>query len=50
VATERISQMGTITEHEIQKHLHRFLYASHYFPDLTASQLKDRRLHLEHCL
>lgn len=32
------------------KHLHRFLYSEHYFPDLTPAQLDDRRMHMEHCL
>jgi len=33
-----------------QKHLHRYLYSSHYFPSLSQRQLEDQRDHLDHCL
>ncbi|KAJ0123887.1 hypothetical protein J7T55_012358 [Diaporthe amygdali] len=39
--------------HELHclKHLRKYLYAEHYFPDeLSAKQIEDRRLHLEHCV
>ncbi|KAK4445306.1 hypothetical protein QBC34DRAFT_306978, partial [Podospora aff. communis PSN243] len=45
--------LGTLTVfHELHcvKHLRHFLYASHYFPDLTPDQIEARRIHLEHCI
>ncbi|KAK4164427.1 hypothetical protein QBC43DRAFT_344572 [Cladorrhinum sp. PSN259] len=44
---------GMLTvHHELHcvKHLHRFVYAKHYFGELTDDQLARRQLHMEHCL
>ncbi|KAK1753689.1 hypothetical protein QBC47DRAFT_347704 [Echria macrotheca] len=45
--------LGTLMVfHELHcvKHLRFYLYAAHYFPELTAEQTKARLVHLDHCL
>ncbi|KXX77723.1 hypothetical protein MMYC01_204874 [Madurella mycetomatis] len=44
---------GMLTiHHELHcvKHLHRFIYADYYFPELSSEELGRRKLHMEHCL
>ena len=39
-----------ITDLTLQKRLHRYMYPSSYFPNLSDQEMEDNRFHNEHCI